>query len=368
MKFSCAKTLLSEAVTTVSRVIASKANIPAEEGILFNVFDDGNIRLAGVGQEIGLECFISADVQSTGDFIVNAKKFGDFLRNLRDDDMVLETDGDILEISCGVVAVKLPVMKAELFPDLPLMEKKRQFNMNPEVFLDMVKKTVFAAAGPEGKEIQQGVLFEIENGLLSMVATDTFRLALRQETVEGVEENCSFIVPKKAMEVAQAVIAPEGDNVNIGIGERHVSFEFGRKRVVSRLIKGEFLKYKTAIPSSFKTTVIVNREQIRKSVGLASILVSEKMRYPIRFSIDADTLVISFRASEGSVVDEIKIQKEGESLEIGFNNRYLESIFSAVETENIKMSFISPLSPMAVEDENGKFYCLLSAMRLRSET
>ncbi len=367
MKFICTKTILLEAVNTVSKVIASKANIPAEEGILFNVFDDGNIRLAGVGQEIGLECFISASVESTGDFVVNAKKFGDFLRNLRDDDMVLETEGEMLEISCGVVSVKLPVMKADLFPDLPLMEKKKQFNLSPPLFLDMIKKTVFAAAGPEGKEIQQGVLFEIENEMLTMVATDTFRLALRQEKIEGSQENGNFIVPKRAMEVLESTMPADLDNVNIGIGERHVSFEFGRKRIVSRLIRGEFLKYKTALPSSFKTTVTVNREQIRKSVGLASILVSEKMRYPIRFSIDADTLVVSFRASEGSVVDEIKIEKEGESLEIGFNNKYLESIFSTAETENLRMHFNSPLSPMAVEDENGKFYCLLSAMRLRNE-
>lgn len=367
MKFSCIKTLLLEAVSTVSRVIASKANLPAEEGILFNVYEDGNIRLAGVGQETGLECFISAAVESTGDFVVNAKKFGDFLRNLRDDEITLSTEGDMLSMVCGVVSVKLPVIKADLFPDLPLMEKKRQFNMQPALFLDMVKKTAFAAAGPEGKEIQQGVLFEMENGVLNMVATDTFRLAIRQEPVEGMKENVSFIVPKRAMEILETVMPADGDNVNIGIGERHVSFEFGRKRIVSRLIKGEFLKYKTAIPSSFKTKTVVNREQIRKSVGLASILVSEKMRYPIRFSIDADTLVISFRASEGSVVDEMKIQKEGDSLEIGFNNRYLESIFSSIETENIIMRFNSPLSPMAVEDENGKFYCLLSAMRLRNE-
>lgn len=368
MIINCEKNVLSEGVNTVSKVILSKSPVPALEGILFEAYEGGKLKLTGSDIDVGIETFIDVDVEKDGSIIVNAKLFGEILRNLTNDTVRIEVDEKLnMHISCGVVNYNIPCMSAKYYPNIPIFENEKSIKLKRGVLFSMIRQTIFSVSVFDAKPVLKGVLFEIGKENLSLVSSDNYRLSIRKEAFENkYKEEFSFIVPGKTLNEIIKMSGDEEDEVSIGISNNYVCFEFDGIRIVSKLLKGEFINYKSIIPFSFKTTCKVKTQDIKKAVERASLLVDEKVRYPVKFSIEFDSMVISYRKTEGhSFTDEIKIEKQGDSLEIGFNNKYVLSILSAIEDEEILIKLNSPLASMCITPvDSDKYFYLVSPMRL----
>mgnify|MGYP000022846899 CR=1 FL=1 len=367
MKISCLRTDLAEAVSNVSRAVSTKATIPALEGVLIKAYD-GKLNISGYNLEIGITTDIEATIQNEGEIVVSAKLFLDIVRKLPEEIVFIETDDRMITyITCGQVDYQIVGMSSVEYPDLPSFEQTDGITVNEKILRDMIRQTVYAVSENTAKPIYTGSLFEIENGIFKIVAVDGYRMAIRSENVDS-ESNTSFVVPGKTQQEVLKLLNEDEENVEIIIGMRHITFRVKNYRVISRLIEGTFLDYKTTIPKEEKTEVVINTRKIINSVERMSLLNNDRIQSPVRCKFSDDEIKLSCASAVGRANDVISVPVIGESVEIGFNNRYLLDALKNSDTDEIKLVLNGALAPMIVKPVKGDcFLSIVVPMRLANE-
>lgn len=367
MKISCLRTDLAEAVSNVSRAVSTKATIPALEGVLIKAYD-GKLNISGYNLEIGITTDIEATIQNEGEIVVSAKLFLDIVRKLPEEIVFIETDDRMITyITCGQVDYQIVGMSSVEYPDLPSFEQTDGITVNEKILRDMIRQTVYAVSENTAKPIYTGSLFEIENGIFKIVAVDGYRMAIRSENVDS-ESNTSFVVPGKTQQEVLKLLNEDEENVEIIIGMRHITFRVKNYRVISRLIEGTFLDYKTTIPKKEKTEVVINTRKIINSVERMSLLNNDRIQSPVRCKFSDDEIKLSCASAVGRANDVISVPVIGESVEIGFNNRYLLDALKNSDTDEIKLVLNGALAPMIVKPVKGDcFLSIVVPMRLANE-
>lgn len=367
MKISCLRTDLAEAVSNVSRAVSTKATIPALEGVLIKAYD-GKLNISGYNLEIGITTDIEATIQNEGEIVVSAKLFLDIVRKLPEEIVFIETDDRMITyITCGQVDYQIVGMSSVEYPDLPSFEQTDGITVNEKILRDMIRQTVYAVSENTAKPIYTGSLFEIENGIFKIVAVDGYRMAIRSENVDS-ESNTSFVVPGKTQQEVLKLLNEDEKNVEIIIGMRHITFRVKNYRVISRLIEGTFLDYKTTIPKEEKTEVVINTRKIINSVERMSLLNNDRIQSPVRCKFSDDEIKLSCASAVGRANDVISVPVIGESVEIGFNNRYLLDALKNSDTDEIKLVLNGALAPMIVKPVKGDcFLSIVVPMRLANE-
>lgn len=367
MKISCLRTDLAEAVSNVSRAVSTKATIPALEGVLIKAYD-GKLNISGYNLEIGITTDIEATIQNEGEIVVSAKLFLDIVRKLPEEIVFIETDDRMITyITCGQVDYQIVGMSSVEYPDLPSFEQTDGITVNEKILRDMIRQTVYAVSENTAKPIYTGSLFEIENGIFKIVAVDGYRMAIRSENVDS-ESNTSFVVPGKTQQEVLKLLNEDEENVEIIIGMRHITFRVKNYRVISRLIEGTFLDYKTTIPKEEKTEVVINTRKIINSVERMSLLNNDRIQSPVRCKFSDDEINLSCASAVGRANDVISVPVIGESVEIGFNNRYLLDALKNSDTDEIKLVLNGALAPMIVKPVKGDcFLSIVVPMRLANE-
>lgn len=367
MKISCLRTDLAEAVSNVSRAVSTKATIPALEGVLIKAYD-GKLNISGYNLEIGITTDIEATIQNEGEIVVSAKLFLDIVRKLPEEIVFIETDDRMITyITCGQVDYQIVGMSSVEYPDLPSFEQTDGITVNEKILRDMIRQTVYAVSENTAKPIYTGSLFEIENGIFKIVAVDGYRMAIRSENVDS-ESTTSFVVPGKTQQEVLKLLNEDEENVEIIIGMRHITFRVKNYRVISRLIEGTFLDYKTTIPKEEKTEVVINTRKIINSVERMSLLNNDRIQSPVRCKFSDDEIKLSCASAVGRANDVISVPVIGESVEIGFNNRYLLDALKNSDTDEIKLVLNGALAPMIVKPVKGDcFLSIVVPMRLANE-
>lgn len=367
MKISCLRTDLANAVSNVSRAVSTKATIPALEGILIKAYGE-SLNISGYNLEIGITTDIDATIQNEGDIVVSAKLFSDIVRRLPEEIVMIETDERMVTyITCGKVDYQIVGMSSVEYPDLPTFEQMDSITVNEKVMRDMIRQTVYAVSDNSAKPIYTGSLYEIENKTFKIVAIDGYRMAIRTEAVDS-ESNNKFVVPGKTQMEVLKLLNDDDENVELIIGQRHITFKVKNYRVISRLIEGTFLDYKTTIPSEAKTEVVINTRTISDSVERMSLLNNDRIQSPVRCQFGNDEIKLSCASAVGRANDEISVSVIGESVEIGFNNRYLIEALKNTDTDEIKLTLNGPLAPMVIKPVKGdSFLSIVVPMRLANE-
>lgn len=367
VKISCLRTELANAVSNVSRAVSSKASIPALEGVLIKSYGD-KLNISGYNLEIGITTDIEATVQSEGEIVVSAKLFLDIVRRLPEEIVMIETDERMVTyIKCGHVDYQIVGMSSVEYPDLPSFEKTDGITVNSKILRDMIRQTVYAVSDNTAKPIYTGSLFEINNGIFKIVAVDGYRMAIRSENVDS-ESTTDFVVPGKTQLEVLKLLTEDDKNVEIIIGQRHIAFEINNYRVISRLIEGTFLDYNTTIPKDTKTELVINTRSIIDSVERMSLLNNERVQSPVRCLFSNDEIKLSCASAVGRANDVISVPIIGESVEIGFNNRYMLDALKNTDTDEIKMILNGPLAPIIIKPVKGdSFLSIVVPMRIANE-
>lgn len=367
MKISCLRTDLANAVSNVSRAVSTKATIPALEGVLIKAYDN-KLNISGYNLEIGITTDIEATIQNEGEIVVSAKLFLDIVRKLPEEVVFIETDDRMVTyITCGQVDYQIVGMSSVEYPDLPTFEQTDGIIVNEKTLREMIRQTVYAVSENTAKPIYTGSLFEIEKGVFKIVAVDGYRMAIRSENVDS-ESNTSFVVPGKTQQEVLKLLTDDEENVEIIIGMRHITFKVRNYRVISRLIEGTFLDYKTTIPKEEKTEVVINTRKIINSVERMSLLNNDRIQSPVRCKFSDDEIKLSCASAVGRANDVISVPIVGESVEIGFNNRYLLDALKNSDTDEIKLVLNGALAPMIVKPVKGDcFLSIVVPMRLANE-
>ena len=367
MKFSCEKFLLQSAVAVASRAAASKSPIPALEGLLLQAMDD--LRVTGYNLKEGIYTTVAADVSEAGSVIVGARLFGEMIRRLPDGIVTVSTDANnAVNVKCGRSDFHFIGLAAADYPEMPSVDSVNNITLPQKTLRSMINQTIFAVATSDVRPIYTGTLFEIEDKTLTMVSVDGYRLAKRCEEIEeGRLENCSFVVPGSALSDVERICGDEGE-VQISVGNKHISFVVGETVVVTRRLEGEFLNYRKSIPTSFRHTVEVERGELMSVIDRVALIVSEKNSSPVRMRFEDGAIDCLCVTPLGKAEDQCSCQGSGEDMEIGFNDRYLMDALKAAGADKLHVCLNTSASPSVIEAADGskKFTYMILPVRLRA--
>lgn len=364
MKFRCSRSKLTEAVTNVQRAVSSKSTNPALEGILIES-GNGSIKLYGYDLDICINTEIEAEVLKEGASVIQAKLFSEIIRKLPEESITIDVnEKNIVYIQSGKVDYKIVGMPAEDYPEITTANTSDVITIEGETLASMIRQTIYAVSDKDTKPAHKGSLFEISNKKIRIVSVDGYRLAIRTEDIDYEDEK-TFIVPGKSLLEITKLINDNTKNVDIKVSGKNIFFNIGDYSVMSRLIEGEFMNYNSSIPKIHATELTVNTRKFIEMIERMSLLLTDKIKSPIRCMIDNGFIKTSCSTTLGQATDEIEVNMDGESVEIGFNNRILLDALRYSETDEIKLTLNGSLSPMVVKPTEGEsFLFLLLPMRL----
>ena len=177
-----------------------------------------------------------------------------------------------------------------------------------------------------------------------------------------------FVVPGKTLNEINKLLLPESDDsVSLVVGKRHILFEINGYSIISRLLEGDFLDYRNVLGKQFTTELTVKVRDFTDSVDRTSLIISERLKSPIRCKFDSDVIKLSCSTSIGRAYDEIPCSLKGDPVEIGFNNKYLLDALRASECDEIRIQLNGPLTPMKIYPPEGEsFIFLVLPVRLKT--
>ena len=353
IKFSCEKVFLQNAIAVTSRAVAQKSSIPALESLLLHA--DQQLTISGYNMQTGIRTNVFANVVEGGDIVLNARLFGDIIRRMPDDMITFTADEKMMvHVSCGDADFDILGLSAADYPDLPEVEDEYAVSMQQKVLRSMIEEVAFAVSTNESRPVHTGALFEIADMCLNMVAVDGFRLAFRREKLEKLEGGAfSFVCPGSALNEVKSICGDTEDLVTITLGKRHILFEIGDTQLICRRLEGEFLDYKNAIPRKNPIQITVETKALIESIDRVSVVISDKLKSPVRCLFDHDKVMLSAKTGNGEAKDVCRVIGDGNKLEIGFNNRYLMEALRYAPAEKVKIELNTGVSVALVYGEGG---------------
>lgn len=369
MKFTCSTKKLNEACANVFKAVSQKVTIPTIEGILIECSAE-ILSLTGYDFEFGITTTLNATVTEPGSIVINAKILCDIIRKLAAEMVTIETSGSSVSIISGAAQYNITGIDANDYPELPSVSGGYPLFVEKNMLHEMVMKTLFAVADNENaKPVHTGLKFEMTYNQLRLIGVDGYRLAIATEKINYEGEDFSFIVPKKTIrELIKITGVDEEKSISISVGRRHIIFEVGDYSIISRLLDGDFLDYKSAVPTTSSTTVLINTRDAVSCIERAIPVVESNTKNPIRCLFDKDEMRVSTVSARGRVVDYTHANISGERVEIGFNSKYMLDALNAADTDEVKIELGGPVSPARIMPIDGDgFLFLVLPMRLKSE-
>lgn len=368
MKFSCEKALLQAAISTTSRAVSPKSSIPALEGILLEAGSD--LRLTGYNLETGIRTIVPADIREEGTLVLGARLFGEIIRKLPDDIVTFQAENYMVNIKCGMSEFNILGTDPEEFPELPTVEYQNSLILPQSKLKAMISQTLFAVSDNESRPIHTGSLFEVDGNGLTIVSVDGYRLALRHEAIDKKEgaETFSFVVPGAALSEVEKICSDVDEPASVTQGARHVMFKVGDTMLVSRRLEGEFLAYRQAIPRNNTIHVEGDTRALLSSIDRVSLIISDKLKSPLRCVFDSNLLKISTKTAIGDAYDECPLSGDGGGLEIGFNNKYLMDALKASPADKVRLELTTGVSPCVILPTEGEenFLYMVLPVRLKA--
>ena len=370
MKIVCYKDKILKAINSVVKGVASKTTMPILEGILIQT-NDNEIKLTTYDLEIGIEYIMECDVREQGSTVVNAIMFSEIIRKLPDTEIYISLNSNnLLEIECEGSLYKLSTMNPEEFPELPKIEIENSIELEQNTLKNMIRKTIFAVSSEENRPIFTGCLFEVENNKLSLVAVDGFRLALRTIFLNNQTNDFNAVIPGKTLNEVNKIISDSFDLIKIGVSRNQALFEMDNCKIVTRILEGEFLNYKSVIPNNWDTRIKVNKNNIQDCFERISLIsassVEKEKKYPVKVSVDIGKVTISCTNQTGDAKEEIYVSTEGKNLEAGFNPKYFLDSLKSIEDEEVFLEFGSNIAPCLIKStENNNYTYMILPIRLK---
>ena len=368
MKIKVERSLLSEVVSRLQKVVGNKTAMPVLEGILISA-EKEKVTLISYNLEMGMKKEIYADVDEEGDIVINARILSDIVRKLKGDYVVIETNERLTcTISCNDTVFEIMGMAASDYPEMPIVSEGDKIKISGEQFSDMVRGTLFAVSQIEGtKPILTGLNISSKNGVLQFVGIDGFRLAIRRERTE-IANDINFVVSGRAVNEIVKLIDERCENIEIIVGKRLISFNIDGYLFISRLLDGEFVNFEKIIPQDNKEKIVISRADFIEAVERVSLLINDSFTTPIRCAFENNFVNISCATAAGRVNEKFALTLEGEPFEIGLNSRYLLEAMRAADTEKVTIKFNGPNTGVLILPENENdidFTYIIMPMRIK---
>jgi len=370
MKIVCEKEKLLKGINSVINGVATKTTMPVLEGILIQT-NDKEVKLTTYDLEIGIEYIIECDVQEQGNTVVNAIMFSEIIRKLPDTEITITiNENNLLVIECEGSLYKLATMNPDEFPELPKINVDNSIEIEQNLLKNMVRKTIFAVSNEENRPIFTGCLFEVKDNKLNVVAVDGYRLAIKTNVLNSKSNDFSVVIPGKTLNEINKIIMDSFDTIKIGVSRNQALFEMENCKIVTRLLDGEFLNYRNAVPTAWETRIRVNKNNIQncfeRIILISASSIEKEKKYPVKISIEIGKVTISCTNQTGDAKEEIYVTTEGKNLEAGFNPRYFLDALKVIDDEEIYIDFGTNISPCIIRPvETDEYTYMILPIRMK---
>jgi DNA polymerase III subunit beta len=368
VKLSTSTSELLAQLQTVSRVASTRSAVQALSGVQIAVAGEGGgVELRATDMEVGLRVPLEARVERPGTIVLPARLMLDVVRTLRSGEVSLElrpAEQDV-EIVGGTARFHIRTLRSEDFPPLPEPGGDQVVAMPARAFVDTIGRVSRSASRDETRPILTGILVSASGDELRMVATDSYRLSVKETRLDtalagGFEAN----VPARALEELGRLVRDDVEEIRIGVRANQVVFEVGGVALSSRLIDGQFPNYRQLLPEAYEHELTVSREEILEVVRRISLMAQKNA--PLRLSFtDGEVRVSAQTPDVGEASEPLPIPFGGEPFEIGFNPDFLTVGLESAGAEEVVLKLISPLRPGLIESADGSgFLYLIMPIRL----
>ena len=360
MNIKCNLKELINGLNIVSKTSISKTTMPILEGVLIET-KDNKLKLTTNDLEIGTEHTMECKILKSGKTVVDIKTLNEIVRRIEDEEVEILVEDNLFVLKSINGVFKLATMNANEYPKLPIFNIENNITIKQKVLKDMIKRTLFAVSTDENRPIYNGALLKVENNILTIVAVDGFRLALRKNISEKEIENFKVIIPGKVLSELLKVLSDDNEaQVKIGVNKNQALFELGQSILVSRIIEGDFLNYNTIIPDSYETKIKVKTKNLLDSFERVALFAKENKekdrKSPLKMNIGIDGIVLSCVSEAGDAKEGVSAVVEGKDIEIGFNPRYVIDALKVIDDNEIYIEFTSSISPVLIKPVNTKEY------------
>lgn len=366
MEFEISRETLLPALRILTGIVERKQTLPVLANILLRL-EKGRLYLTSTDSELEMACSLALEATDEGATTLPAFKLFDICRSLGENAMLHFTqDGHRMQVKSGRSRFSLSYLPAEDFPASDEIEPLLEFSLPQQVLKKLFARTQFAMAQQDVRYYLNGLLLELKQDILTLVATDGHRLALAEETFKSPgEEPLQVIIPRKAVLELSRSLEDNDEAVEIAVAGGHIRFKLPTFTLSSKLIDGRFPDYRGAIPAHPDLIMTTECNLLKQSLSRAAILSSEKYK-GVRLGLTPGHLTINAHNPEQEEAEEeMDVAYQGSDIEVGFNVVYLLEALNAVEDDEVEMCFVDAGSSCLIRPKgNGQIKYVVMPMRL----
>ena len=359
MHITFPKANLQKAINVLQKVSQNKtsSNLP---GAIYMTTKNGQVELQGNDFELGIRLTIDGDIKEPGTLVVGSRYFQELIRKLPGDTIELykPEDGNSLTITSGSSEFNLVTLHPDDFSLVEQIHDQDHVNIDSFAMKELIDLTNYAAATDEDRPVFTGALLEIKENEVTMVATDTHRMAVKKITIdEPATTPMRAIIPTKTLaEVSRLLPTDNPAMINIIWNRTQIVFNFESIYIISRLIEGTYPEYEKVIPAQFDSSAVVDRKDFAGAVDRVSLLAKDMSYNVIRYDWSEEQVTLSSQNAEiGMAKEEIPVEFKGTPFTISFNGRYISDILRHSTGDNIHM-YLKQNGPVVIRQDNNPNY------------
>ena len=357
MKFRCERDVLADAVGSAGRAATNRTGtLPVLAGVRLDVQGD-QLTVTGTDLELTIRLTVEVGGERDGAAVVPARLVGDIVKALPPGAVSVELDDEELSISAGRSQFSVRPLSLDDYP-AQSEPSADPVTLSAAVMVDALRQVVRAASTDDARAVLTGVLLASEEDGLRMVATDSYRLAVRdlpETSVMAVGKN--VLIPGRALNELQRVIG-DVEELSVRLGEREATFEAGTTRLSTRLIEGEFPNYRNLLPSSYPNLLTVGKAAMLEAIRRVKILAQDST--PVRMTLGGDTVQITAITQDvGNAAEEIDASYDGAEMTVAFNPDYLAAGIDAIDSDDVTLATMDPMKPAVLRGVGNDDYLYL---------
>ena len=347
LRFIVSQSALERALGVVSKGMGSNSTLPILSGIYVKA-EEGTLEFQSTNLNISIRHSIAADVEEPGETVVSGKILANIVKTLPDAAVSFEADDRICTIACEKSHFRLNTLAPQDFPEFPTFELENSVELPSDLLTKMVDKVYKVTSRDTSRPILSGVLLTVENNVIRLVATDSYRLAVCDSNTETSSTDAAFtaIVPGAVFHDALSIPSMT-ERLLIGTTGSQVVFSFGNTTYVARRIEGNFPNYKQLLPKGCTTSVKVDVTGLAAALKRVSVIALANPS--VRFDVDADGGIVKLSASspdQGESTETVPAEVEGQSMSIALNYHYVfDCVNAATGEKDISLELMSAMQP-----------------------
>lgn len=360
MKVICTQENLKSGLLTVGRIISNSATLPILNNILIKT-ENGLLTVLSTNLEIAIITHIRCKIEEEGEVTVMAKTIMDLVNNLPNKNIILETKDNQMVLETENYHTTIKTLPAEEFPLIPQLETEENFTISSELLKSSLDQVIFAVSKNQTQPEISGVLINLSDEGMKVVATDRYRLAEKkiplQKKITGQHD---IIVPQRTLTELSRLIGNNEGEVKISFNNTQIALSFESTQIISRLIDGQYPDYKQIIPADFSTEVLVDRMELVSALRAGGVFSQSTNSISFDYSAEKQTLSLVAESPElGKSVVDLNCKIQGQDGSVLLNFHYILDCLQSIDAEQVVVKIINDSSPSIIIPEGSTDYIYL---------